>query len=646
MIATVRLMRTIRNANASHYRYLAVCALDLVRIGHMLARTPPDGNRSMDASDAIGTAEDRFADVTALMRQAEYLQAFDAAEGALEAFPDSEALRHQAVLALARSGAVGQALKAFEEHGLARIRSEDMLSLHGRLYKDLGLAAGGAERRRLLDAAIGYYADAYSVSGGAYPAINVATIAALAGERAQVNDWAGRVLAHAEMQAPDPTYYALASQAEALLLLRRSEDARAVVAAAAAAPDIDFAARAATLKQLRLICGHLDLNPDILAPLQPPAVAHYCGHIVSAPGATGRFPADQTAQVAAEIAEAFRRRPISRAVGSLAAGADILAAEAALAAGAALDVVLPFDLEEFVEISVRPAGGDWERRMRACLQAAAQAHYVTEEAYLGDDALFGYATEYAIGLTLLRARFLAADACQLAVWDGDAGGPDDVAGTWSDMEKARRAGMAQDVVRVQSNRGGAASGAAAPAPAPKRLRREPRCLLFGDFKGFSKLTDVQLPVYVDEVLGACAAVLDARQAHLTFRNTWGDGLFMVFDDIAAAADCAFALQAAVTSIDHAALGLPDTLGLRLGFHYGPVYETVDPVLGRKNCFGFHVSRAARVEPITPEKSVFATEQTAAALAVHCGDAYRAEYVGQMPLAKGYGSFRMYHLQPT
>ena len=90
-------------------------------------------------------------------------------------------------------------------------------------------------------------------------------------------------------------------------------------------------------------------------------------------------------------------------------------------------------------------------------------------------------------------------------------------------------------------------------------------------------------------------------------------------------------------------GLPDSLGLRLGMHFGPVYEAVDPILQRPNFFGYHVSRAARIEPITPEGEVYVTEATAAALAVEAPERFRCDYVGRVPLAKNYGAFPMYAL---
>lgn len=598
-----------------------------------------------EPSEAPSPAES-LAAIKKDMARGEYLAACDAAEHALIAAPEDEALRHAAVLALARTGALDQARARFGRLGLDDVQSEEVLSLKGRLFKDLALAADEADRPDHLRQAIAAYNQAFDIDGGYFPAINVATLSALSGQSAVAMEWAERALALAEKRLATDGYYAEATIAEALLLLRRTTEAAEALQKAAVAAGDDFAARATTLRQLRLICAEQSMATDLLAPLKPPAVYHFCGHIIAPPGAPGRFPAEQADRVAQEIAAIFRDRPASRAVGSLAAGADILAAEAALATGAELDVVLPFALEEFIEISVSPAGEDWVRRMHVCLEAAREIHFVTEDAYLGDDALFGYASEYALGLASMRADWLSADVVQLAVWDGDAGAADAVAGTGHDVALGARLGVERRLVRTHSTAQAAAPGGAAQAQEPSGFARVNRCMLFGDLKGFSKLTDAQLPVYIEQVLGTCADVLNAHDQRLTFRNTWGDGLFLVFDDVAAAADCAFALQEAVAAIDRTEHGLPDDLGLRLGFHYGPVFEARDPVLDRQNCFGFHVSRAARVEPITPEGSVYVTEHTAAAIAVACPERYRTDYVGRMPLAKGYGSFPMHHLRPA
>ena len=58
--------------------------------------------------------------------------------------------------------------------------------------------------------------------------------------------------------------------------------------------------------------------------------------------------------------------------------------------------------------------------------------------------------------------------------------------------------------------------------------------------------------------------------------------------------------------------------------------------------GAHVSRTARIEPVTPPAEVYVTEQFAARLALESA-AFDCNYVGVMPAAKDFGVMRMYHL---
>jgi len=59
-------------------------------------------------------------------------------------------------------------------------------------------------------------------------------------------------------------------------------------------------------------------------------------------------------------------------------------------------------------------------------------------------------------------------------------------------------------------------------------------------------------------------VIDRYGEHVEHRNTWGDAVYIVLRTPAAAAACALELQAAMTSIDLEAEGLPSHLALRLG----------------------------------------------------------------------------------
>jgi class 3 adenylate cyclase len=173
-----------------------------------------------------------------------------------------------------------------------------------------------------------------------------------------------------------------------------------------------------------------------------------------------------------------------------------------------------------------------------------------------------------------------------------------------------------------------------------------RALVFADVKGFSGLRDDQLPSFCDHVLGGFARVLDAHGESVCHRNTWGDGLYVVVRDAAAAAALALDLQEAMTRLDKEAVGLPPSLSLRISAHLGPVHPVMDPVLGVPSFMGSHVSRTARIEPVTPEGSVYVTERFAAALLLATEDAFVCDYVGHMPTAKEYGRLRMYRLRPS
>lgn len=64
------------------------------------------------------------------------------------------------------------------------------------------------------------------------------------------------------------------------------------------------------------------------------------------------------------------------------------------------------------------------------------------------------------------------------------------------------------------------------------------------------------------------------------------------------------------------------------------------MLKTRNFLGAPVSRAARIEPVTPEGCVYVTETFAAILALHDAEEFRCQYVGMTQAAKDYGAMRM------
>ena len=583
-------------------------------------------------------------------RRGELLTAFDLAQRGLAEHPDDVALGHRAVLALARAGATEEAARHFDLYGLDAVAKddEDVAALRARIAKDVALGSDGPARIREAGHAAELYRDIFVRTGGYYPLINAATLSLVAGEGAIARERAERAL-EVVLDAPYD-YYAAATIGEARLLLGDADGAHAALERAAARHEGDYGALATTRRQLRLVCELMGLDPGVLAPLAGPSVIHFCGHRLAEAGSDGRFVADAETAVAQRVAEVVRRHPPGYAYGSLASGADILWAEALLEAGSELHVILPFARDEFIERSVASSGPGWNARFDRCLSAATSVQFATNDAFLGDDVLFRYGTELAMGLALLRARYLDADIRQLAVWDGEPAAG--AAGTAIDVATWRRRGGATTVIApsaqapVSEFTDPPSSDENDPPGAAHDGGRVVRAMLFGDVKGFSKLTDEQLPTFSTEVLGAIADVLADYQADIWHTNTWGDAVYLVLSDAVTAAACALDLQDALAAIDLAAAGLPATLALRLGGHIGPVFPTHDPVLDELGFMGSHVSRTARIEPVTPPGIVYVTEPFAAALELNGRTEFSCDYVGHMAAAKDYGRLRMYRLRRT
>ena len=156
--------------------------------------------------------------------------------------------------------------------------------------------------------------------------------------------------------------------------------------------------------------------------------------------------------------------------------------------------------------------------------------------------------------------------------------------------------------------------------------------------------------FMEHFLGAVAGLVAAAAAARppfapVAKNTWGDGLYFVFRSARDAGRFALDLCERVDGTDWTAHGLPANLSLRIALHAGPVYAGRNPVTGQQPDYtGTHVSRAARIEPITPPGHVYASQPFAALAAAQGATDFTCDYVGQTPLAKGYGTFPTYHVR--
>jgi hypothetical protein len=311
------------------------------------------------------------------------------------------------ILALARSGATSRAWEAFIAAGLDGAEEVEALTLKGRLLKDRAKQAAGAERGALFAQSGAAYAQASRLRPDSYPLINAAAMALFAGDGASASAIASDVLnlVDSDPSQGETLYWREATRAEALLLLGRTADAQTSLSAAIARAPQAWEDHAATLRQFSAILSERGDDTAWLDGHRPAPSLHFSGIL--------GIDSDDAAAVAA-IRAAINEIAPGFGYGALAAGADIIAAEALLASGAELHVVLPSDAREFCRSSVTPYGAEWTGRFDALLDAA---HSVTicnaaQETSRAGIALADYR---AMGMAATKARQLESHAIALRI---------------------------------------------------------------------------------------------------------------------------------------------------------------------------------------------------------------------------------------
>jgi class 3 adenylate cyclase len=541
-------------------------------------------------------------------------------------------------LALARSGAASKANALMERLAAQGLRDEETLGLLARTYKDLWLQTGDATRlRQARDA----YLQAHALTGGTWSGINAATLALVSGDVAQARQLAEHVLqvleptlrrfgaADAAAPADGPeAYWDYATIGEAALILDRHDLVGWAYANAARVSAGQLGNRASSLRNAELVLRrHGAARHLVEQQFQPPQVVLFTGDRQHAPGRQPPQVRPGAERAMYErILDTLRHWQTQIGFSSAAAGADILFLEALQELGAETNIVLPHPPELFIQTSVAcadDAHADWVKRFERALENARQVTVLADS--VGDEMTYHFSGMVMAGLATLRSSQLYGELRTLTAQDLDAGhvgGADEP--TPVTPQAAQGVGTAKELLRSD--------------------RQRIISMLFADAVGFSKLAENQIPLFVERFLGGVRAVMDRQaQAPLTC-NTWGDGLYFTFDSVVQANDFALDLSDFVNSMNWASDGLPAEMSLRIGLHAGPAFEILDPVT-RLRCFnGSHVSRAARIEPVTPPGYVYCSEAHAALVALANNAAYHCEFVGNLPFAKNYGVFPTYSLK--
>lgn len=630
--------------------------------------------RGVSSRESDESRDEWRARVVAALQAGAPLQAYDLATTALGHFPADVPLRQLLMSALVRSGAPREAQRLAAGLVSEGHADEETLGLLARTYKDLAASTDDArEARRHLDLALECYQRAFDGSRGAWSGINVATLARLLDRQDEAERMARLVTQQCRdllgRAAGAPDYWTLATLGEACLVLGEHDAAEDWYGRAVALGPSRLGDRVATRRNARLLLQHRgDDAARFDRIFQVPGVVACVGHLIDRPGRREpRFPPELATEVGRAIAARLDAVGAGIGFASAACGADLLALEALIARGAATHVVLPYERVEFARDSVHvAAGASWAERFDRAMAAATEVIEASGHRVGDGAASFEYAFRLLDGSAAMRADELETDLTGVAVWDGRDG--DGRGGTAWAVSEWRRLGRRVEVIDLAAMRAAtplasvgvrpevvdatavaaARLGSAAVAPggvAPPAYEPRVVALLFADVVGFSQLTDAELPTFLASYLGLVAGELAKVQPPPLQTNTWGDGVYVVFDDVEQAGRLALRLCEAVRSRSSGSDGTA-ALAVRIGLHAGLAYACPDPVTGRQTYIGTHVSRAARIEPVTPPGAVYASRPFAALARAEGVTSFACDYVGQLALAKGYGTFPTYVVRDT
>ena len=168
--------------------------------------------------------------------------------------------------------------------------------------------------------------------------------------------------------------------------------------------------------------------------------------------------------------------------------------------------------------------------------------------------------------------------------------------------------------------------------------------VFSDLSGFSKLSEPEIGIFQKQVIPDLAKELGRIRDKAKVFNTWGDAVFVVFENCSDSLDWMFGYRDFFVNPSMSKYHIK-TLLPRIAAHAGEAEILEDPLQKNMNVFGSKVNIAARIEPITRPGDIFVTSQFKNSAL----DNVRENYVdfdemGFVNLAKSFGEAELYRLR--
>ncbi len=582
--------------------------------------------------------------IKAFLKKGRYLAAYNLAGISLQLEPENINLKQQYGLALAKLGLLDRAKSWLWD--LYKNYSDDpeTAGILGSVLKSI------YKKDKNRDDAIlsrNIYLENYKENKSFYTGINAASMSVVIGDQKMASHIAREITG--EINSGSGDFWELVTLGEAYLLLGDKESAIYAYKKARNTIERDHGMFNSVFGQLVLLSDHIEVPVELKELFKPPSVVVFTGHMIDHPDRPEpRFPESISTQIAEEISKVLDKLDAGIGYSSLACGADILFVEEMIKRNAEVNLFLPYNMSDFVESSINFAGPKWLYRFKKILEDHS-VNYITEEGYFGNDDLHALLGSVIFGKSILRAEYFGIEPALLTVLKSSGnskaaplGGTEYLVNKWPFKNNIHSIDPAQFIKRDQM-------------PAIKRKittgksltevqNRQIRHILFADVVGYSKLSEDKTPLFVENLLQDISRKVRALSHKPEILNTWGDSIFAVYSNIREMMEFAIALQKTLINSSWDDMVEDNSrVSMRIALHTGPVFLLDDPLTQRKNAFGNHINRAARMEPVTMPGNIYASDQFASVLKIECYKMYDFEYVGIIDLPKEFGKQEMYQI---
>ena len=582
--------------------------------------------------------------IKTFLKKGRYLAAYNLAGKSLQLEPENVNLKQQYGLALAKLGLLERAKSWLWDLYQNYSDDPETAGILGSVLKSI------YKKDKNRDDAIlsrNIYLENYKKNKSFYTGINAASMSVVIGDQKMASLIAREITGEIISESQD--FWELVTLGEAYLLLRNKVLAINAYKKARNTIERDHGMFNSVYGQLILLSDHIDVPVELIKLFQPPSVVVFTGHMIDHPDRSEpRFPESISTHIAEEISKTLDQLDAGIGYSSLACGADILFVEEMIKRNAEVNLFLPYKLSDFIETSINFAGPKWLSRFRRILKGHS-VNYITEEGYFGNDDLHALLGSVIFGKSILRAESFGIEPALLTVLKSSGnslevplGGTEYLVNKWPFKKNIYSIDPEYFIKQDQK-------------PVVKRKitpnkslaevqNRKIRHILFADVVGYSKLSEDKTPLFVKNLLQDISFNVKALSHQPEILNTWGDSIFAVYSNIEEMMEFAIALQK--TLIDSSWDTMVDDnsrVSMRIALHTGPVFLLDDPLTQRKNAFGNHINRAARMEPVTMPGNIYASDQFASVLEIECYKMYDFEYVGIIDLPKEFGKQEMYQI---